>query len=58
MIPLWKRMFRCVVWLPDERRILSAPAFATSLWAGPRDLHTVVGVDGGAPDLADFFNEA
>ena len=33
-------------------------AFATSLLAGPRDLHAVVGVDGGAPDLADLFNEA
>ena len=35
-----------------------ARAFATSLLTGPRDLHAVVGVNGGASDLTDFFNEA
>ena len=33
-------------------------AFATSLLAGPRDLHAVVGVDGGVSDFVDLFNVA
>ena len=38
--------------------VVCAHAFATSLLAGLRDLHAVVGVDGGAPVLTDLFNEA
>ena len=38
-------------------RVLRSSVCHVSL-AGPRDLHAVVGVDGGAPDLADLFNEA
>ena len=42
-----------LAWRRRWSRMLSvscARAFATSLLAGPRDLHAVVGVDGGAPD--------
>ena len=38
--------------------ISCARAFATSLLAGPRDLHAVAGADGGSLDAADLFNEA
>ena len=37
--------------------ISCARAFATSLLAGPRDLHAVAGADGESPDAADLFNE-
>ena len=50
-----------LAWRRRWSRMLSVScgrAFATSLLAGPRDLHAVVGVDAGAPDLADLFNEA
>ena len=48
-------------WRKRWSRMISiscARAFATSLLAGPRDLHAVAGADGGSPDAADLFNEA